>query len=140
MKKTAIVLCVFWEFSGFGCQGNSIEQRDCGSVEAAITTFETMSGDLAEILTSAGTPSESIKKLQAYMDANARRIKACTARLDEGFKGISADAVVKYHESFVSNAAVAKFLDAQDHFQETATAEQNEALTDLVSLLPFFSE
>jgi len=140
MKKTAIFLCVFLGLSGFSCRGNSAELSKCATVETAITTFESMSGELADILNSSTVPEESIKKVQAYLDANARSIEACTARLDEGFKGMPADAVVKYHEAFVSNAAVAKFLDAQDHFQETATAEQNEALTDLVSLLPFFSE
>ena len=123
-----------------GCHIGVDAGFDCSDLDKATTSFERMLGEISIELEKDGSGDERLSRVERYIREHKRTVDACSARVNESFRSMDVEAMMKHHETYVQSPPVKRFLDVQDRFQETATQDQVERLDEMLAFFNLLFE
>lgn len=121
------------------------ERRDqrrivCGDFEQSQAAVLTFIGEIAQQIEQNSDPETVLKVVSETFKRDGASIDGCTTLIDEHLRAMTSDEVRSYHADFIAKAEVLRLLDAQDKFQERATAEQIEVIDEFLGKVFLLSE
>lgn len=136
MRLISGVLCCAFIVSSCG----KAPSDACKDINGSTHYFAEYLANITIELEKTTDTAQALANMQAYAKRYKEQTDICVSYVNDMLKTMSNEAVLKHHETYISEPRVKRFLDAQDKFNEDATPEQIEALDELLTPLFLLSE